>query len=153
VKSLAPGIRQYEEAISHGGLRFTPQRRRVFDVLLEERDHPTATEVYLRAKTGMPSISLATVYNCLETLVECGLVRQVHIDREPTRYCPNLHEHGHFICTDCGAVTDVELRTPAAANGGRAWWKLPPGYTVTSVEVTLRGQCANCASTAQSEHS
>jgi Fe2+ or Zn2+ uptake regulation protein len=144
VKNLAPGIRQYEEAISHGGLRFTPQRRRVFDVLLEERDHPTATEVFQRAKVGMPSISLATVYNCLETLVDCGLVRQVHIDREPTRYCANLHEHGHFICSDCGSVTDVELRSHASPNPERSWWKLPPGYTVTSVEVTLRGHCPHC---------
>ncbi len=65
----------YEETISHSGHRLTPQRREVDDVLLADRDHPTATEVFLRAKKRMPPISLATVYNCLETLVSCGLAK------------------------------------------------------------------------------
>jgi len=143
VKNAHSEYQTYQKAISDGGLRMTVQRREVFDVLLEERDHPTATEVFLRAKERMPTISLATVYNCLETLVGCGLVRQVHIDREPTRYCPNLQEHGHFICTDCGEVTDVELDKKAI--GKKAFWRLPAGYSVTSVEVNLRGCCAKCA--------
>lgn len=121
----------------------TVQRREVFDVLLQERNHPTATEVFLRAKERMPTISLATVYNCLETLVGCGLVRQVHIDREPTRYCPNLQEHGHFVCTECGEVTDVDLDKKAIDK--KSFWHLPAGYSITSVEVNLRGRCAKCS--------
>ena len=38
----------------------------------------------------MPTISMATVYNCLETLVTCGLVKQVNIEREPTRTARTL---------------------------------------------------------------
>ena len=75
-KTIQPA---YEETISHNGHRLTPQRREVYNVLLEDRDHPTATEVFLRAKKRVPSISLATVYNCLETLVECGLAKQVNV--------------------------------------------------------------------------
>jgi len=75
----------YEETISHKGHRLTPQRREVYNVLLEDRDHPTATEVFIRAKKRIPAISLATVYNCLETLVECGLAKQVNVEREATR--------------------------------------------------------------------
>ena len=51
------------------GIRLTKQREEVFGLLLQKRDHPTATEVFLRAKKHMPSISLATIYNCLEALV------------------------------------------------------------------------------------
>jgi Fe2+ or Zn2+ uptake regulation protein len=144
VKNGHTEIQDYQKAISDGGLRMTPQRRQVFDVLLDEQNHPTATEVFLRAKERMPSISLATVYNCLENLVECGLVRQVHIDREPTRYCPNLSDHGHFVCTECGGVTDVDLDKKSL--GKKAFWRLPAGYSVTSVEVNLRGICARCCS-------
>jgi Fe2+ or Zn2+ uptake regulation protein len=78
------------------GLRMTRQRREVYDVLMSLRDHPTASEVYERAKSNMPGISLATVYNCLEALVDHGAVRQVHFERESSRYCPNLTAHGHF---------------------------------------------------------
>lgn len=131
----------YESAVGHGDLRDTPQRRQVYDQLLERRDHPTATEVFMRAKQTMPSISLATVYNSLETLVSCGLVKQVHVDREPTRYCPNLDEHGHFICNACGQVFDVDLASGHKMGGN---WNLPRGFTVTSYEVSLRGICPDC---------
>lgn len=102
----------------------------------------------MRAKQTMPSISLATVYNSLETLVACGLVKQVHVDREPTRYCPNLEEHGHFVCEKCGEVSDVDLAS--GKKMGRAW-NLPEGFTVTSYEVSLRGTCAACNANAANQ--
>ena len=62
-----------------GGQRMTKQRRLVFDVVKElSPTHPTASTVYERAKFLMPSISLATVYNVLETLTEAGIITQVN---------------------------------------------------------------------------
>jgi len=131
----------YEETISHSGHRLTPQRREVYNVLLDERDHPTATEVFLRAKKRMPAISLATVYNCLETLVECGLAKQVNVEREATRYCPNLSEHGHFVCESCGIVSDI----PVSKNGSLTrLFKIPAGFNLKHSEITLRGTCPAC---------
>ena len=130
--------------MGRGGLRLTPQRRHVYEVLMEKRDHPTATEVFLRTQKRMPSISLATVYNCLETMLESGLVKAVHVDREPTRFCANLQEHGHFHCTECGHVSDIEFS--ASQEKG---WKLPSGYLVMQHDLTLRGLCNKCASLPQ----
>ena len=131
----------YEETISHNGHRLTPQRREVYDVLLAGGDHPTATEVFIRAKGRKSGVSLATVYNCLETLVDCGLAKQVNVDREATRYCANLKEHGHFICERCNTVFDVPV-----VNGHRAEqiWKLPAKFSINHSEMTLRGLCASC---------
>ena len=84
------------QRLSDSGLRSTPQREVVYQVVLSKRDHPTAEEIFDRVKAKMPTISLATVYNCLDALVQCGLIKQVNFVREPTRYCPNLHEHAHF---------------------------------------------------------
>jgi Fe2+ or Zn2+ uptake regulation protein len=66
---------QLNERLAKRGFRFTPQREHVYAVLLRKRDHPTAEEVFIRAKRGMPDISMATVYNCLDALVACGLAR------------------------------------------------------------------------------
>ena len=126
------------QRLAASGIRLTKQREEVFGLLLQKRDHPTATEVFLRAKKHMPSISLATIYNCLEALVDCGLVKQVNLDRAPTRYCANLLEHSHFYCESCGAISDVE--TPF--NGT---WNLPLGFVVAQAEVSLRGLCAKCS--------
>ena len=134
----------YEETISHNGHRLTPQRREVYEVLREKRTHPTATEVFIFAKQRMPSISLATVYNCLETLVECGLAKQVNVDREATRYCANLEEHGHFVCEQCNKVYDVPLATGKRPEQAV---DLPQGFTANHGEFTMRGVCAGCNTT------
>jgi len=132
----------YDERISEKGFRFTEQRRHVYDALMAKRDHPTAVEVFLRVKTRMSSISLATVYNCLETLTECGLVKHVHHHREPSRYCPNLAEHAHLICERCGSVTDLPLRMKRRTH---EIWDLPSGIIVAQPEISFRGLCVKCA--------
>ena len=118
------------------GLRLTPQRQQVYDVLRHKRDHPTAEEVFIRAKKTMPEISHATVYNCLDALVKSGLARQVTLDRGATRYCPNMHEHGHFHCDACGTVFDVDL--PAQA------MPLPKGFKAEHFDIAIHGVCPDC---------
>src|SRR5262252_5381608 len=89
---------QLSQRLTTSGFRFTPQRQHVYDVLLKKRDHPTAEEVFIRAKREMPEISMATVYNCLDALVKSGLARQVTVGRGATRFCPNMEEHCHYYC-------------------------------------------------------
>ena len=128
------------EALTHrlagSGLRATPQREVVYQALLERPDHPTADELFARVKTKMPTISLATVYNCLEALVQCELVKQVNFEREPTRYCSNLSEHAHFIDTATGQIIDIALSPASIAHLREA---LPPGFTMGDIELNFRG--------------
>ncbi len=120
-------------------VRPTPQREVVLKVILEKRDHPTADEVFARVKSAMPTISLATVYNCLETLVGCGLIRSVNFERGPTRYCPNLHPHAHFHDEATGSTHDIEL--PAGLLS-QVKTILPAGYDASSIEIIFRGKAA-----------
>ena len=125
------------EQLGATGLRLTPQRQQVYDVLVQKRDHPTAEEVFIRAKKAMPEISHATVYNCLDALVKSGLARQVTVGRGATRFCPNMHEHGHFHCDECEAVFDVDL--PAQS------LPLPRGFKPLRFEFAVHGLCPDCA--------
>jgi Fe2+ or Zn2+ uptake regulation protein len=124
------------------GLRQTEQRKAVFEALMEQTDHPSAVDVFMRVKNRMPSISLATVYNCLEALTDSGLVRTVNHEREPSRFCANLAEHAHLFCTQCGSVTDLPLHTPMRPE---QIWNLPPGVSISEQEVSFHGICAKCA--------
>lgn len=124
-----------------GDFRMTRQRKVVYEVLMSERDHPTASEVFLRAKHVMPGISLATVYNCLETMTHAGLVKQVNVDRDASRYCPNLRPHAHFYCTGCEQIIDIDLQPVADAS---APWSLPEGSRVDHLEVSMKGLCPGC---------
>ncbi len=121
------------------GHRSTPQREVVFKVIMEKRDHPTADEIFARVKSQMPTISLATVYNCLETLVQCGLVRQVNLERAPTRYCSNLHDHAHFHDDATGRVHDIELPADVLKQLRDL---LPAGFDANTVELAFRGRAA-----------
>jgi len=137
MKLASPAKRALGNALTKAGQRSTRQREHVFAVLLDKRDHPTADEVYARARSTMPAISLATVYNCLETLVTCGLVRQVNIDREPSRYCPNLREHAHFHDQRSGRVLDIDVPSTFLANLKRL---LPAGFEAEHIEVSFHGK-------------
>ena len=121
------------------GLRMTRQRQEVYRILTQERNHPTANDVFMRVKDRLPNISLATVYNCLEALVQHGIIRQVNFDRQSSRYCPNLSEHGHFHDAATGVIHDVSFK-PGINLADIL--DLPPGAIIDGVEVTLRGKIA-----------
>src|SRR3954465_13584900 len=125
------------QRLTDSGLRATPQREVVYNVLLKKRDHPTADEVYARVRTELPGISLATVYNCLERLVQCDLVRAVNFERGPTRYCPNLRPHAHFHDEQTGATHDIDLPAELLEKVNSV---LPAGYDAKSVEIIFRGK-------------
>jgi Fur family peroxide stress response transcriptional regulator len=95
--------------------------------------------VYARVKTELPTISLATVYNCLETLVQCDLVRAVNFERGPTRYCPNLRPHAHFHDESTGRTHDIDLPPTVLTELNRI---LPQGFDAKSIEITFRGQAS-----------
>lgn len=122
------------------GLRMTRQRQEVYRILMTERNHPNANEVFMRIKEVLPTVSLATVYNCLEALVQHGIIRQVNFDREPSRYCPNLDEHGHFHDEITGTIHDVKFKPGVNLTD---LLDLPPNTLVKDIEITLRGQLAS----------
>ncbi len=127
----------YETLRSTAGLRLTRQRSEVYRVLLETRDHPTAALVYERVRKRMPSISLATIYNCLEALVEKKLVNQVNFDRKPARYCPNLTEHVHLMDETTGAVTDITFKNGFCIE---SVLDLPQDLEISQVEICIRAR-------------
>jgi Fe2+ or Zn2+ uptake regulation protein len=129
----------FSERLATSGRRFTPQRRCVYDVLIHKRDHPTADEVFMRAKRTMPEISHATVYNCLDALVQSGLVRQVQLQRGATRFCPNMEEHCHYYCDECGSVFDVALHADSTVV------PRPKGFKIDHYDIAVHGLCADCA--------
>lgn len=130
--------RHLTERLSTSGFRFTPQRQHVYDVILNKRDHPTAEEVFIRTKKTMPEISHATVYNTLDALVKCGLVRQVQLQRGATRFCPNMAEHCHYYCDACGEVFDVALNDSTVVPS-------PKGFKIDHYDIAVHGLCAECA--------
>jgi len=128
---------KFAQALLGHGLRTTRQREVVYKIIADAHDHPTADEIYMRCRQEIPSISLATVYNCLETLQECELIRQVNFERESTRYEPRHTPHAHFYCDESGKVVDVPLSESFLQQLKSL---LPEGFDAQSIEINFRGK-------------
>jgi Fur family peroxide stress response transcriptional regulator len=129
--------RRLGESLDKAGLRTTRQRELVYEVLSGMDSHPTAEQIHSRCREVMDSISLATVYNCLETLTGCGLVKCVRMGRESARFCPNLVEHAHFHDRETGEVIDLPLDQDRL----RAMESLVPNdMLVESMEINFVGR-------------
>lgn len=91
------------------GLRITPQRRSILNLLLEHGDHLTAKEVHDGISHQFPDISLDTVYRNLRLLAMLGIVCQSHLQTGGvSRFAltPGHHHHHHLICIDCGTTEE-----------------------------------------------
>ena len=121
--------------------RLTPQREAVLKAVRERDDHPTAGDIFARAKQYLPAISYATVYNSLRYLREAGLVQEISFGDGASRYDGITERHDHALCTECGKLVDFDLAEPAelmkeAARKSR--------FQPESVHLTLVGRCPDC---------
>lgn len=126
------------------GLRWTPQRRTVIEVLSETDGHVTGAELVERCRVRDPSTIPSTVYRTLDVLEELGLVRHGHgaDGREEFHVLPE-QEHGHLHCVDCGATWEIgRERAHAIASAFRA----ADGFEIDIGHVTVVGRCRACAS-------
>lgn len=119
--------------------RRSTQREAIEAVLTGSTRPLTPTEVLEQARAHCPGLGLATVYRNLAVLKEAGRIVPVHLPDEAPRYeRAGLDHHHHFVCTQCGSVT--ELPGCALRSGKHA----PRGYRVERHEITLYGQCRSC---------
>ena len=88
------------------GLRVTPQRIAICELLLTAKDHPTASEIYGQLKSLYPSMSLATVYNTLDILVQMGLINALcSVGDDMAHFDANLKPHINLACNQCHRIT------------------------------------------------
>jgi Fe2+ or Zn2+ uptake regulation protein len=103
------GESELRHALEQAGWRYTRQRAAVFAYLRSVDTHPTAEQVYFAVRTGIPSISLATVYKALEALVEVRLAAKLLHADGPARYDCRGDDHYHLRCLETGQVRDLPL--------------------------------------------
>ena len=88
-------------------LKLTPQRLAVYQYLKSTNEHPSAEIIYNALQATYPTMSLATVYKSLKTLVEVNLVQELNVGEGNFRYDANCFEHCHIQCVKCSKVEDL----------------------------------------------
>ncbi len=129
--------------LKNEGWHSTAQRQLVMEVLREAGGHIDAKELYRRASSKNPSISMATVYRTLNLFKNSGIVDERHIGEMQCLYeLKKEGEHQHLICKGCGNIFDVEsplLKKLLEEIQTRS------GFQVTRIELNLEGYCNHCA--------
>jgi len=123
-------------------LKVTPQRQAVFRMLDNNPMHPTADVVYESVAAEMPTISLRTVYQTLNDLVDMGEIHRIELGTRSARFDTNVEaEHHHLVCDGCGLVRDVFADTDDLVPDAG----VPEGFEISGTDVVFRGRCERCA--------
>lgn len=131
---------ELQKHLRQTGRRMTTQRSAVYEALCAWEGHPTAEDLYLTLRGRLPHISLATVYNNLEMLVNAGMAVKLTGERS-ARYDAICEPHAHAKCTHCGQVQDLPHETDVSLEK----LTLPPGFIPSNLAVEIDGVCADCA--------
>ena len=123
------------------GLKVTPQRMAIIEVLIEKRDfHPGARLVYKEAKKKKRSLSLSTAYATLNELSRHGIIKTLQFDKMGNRYEGNLEEHINLICERCKKILDYKV--PIAVDQRELAKKT--GFSITDTRLEYYGYCREC---------
>jgi Fur family peroxide stress response transcriptional regulator len=88
------------------GIKLTPQRLIIYDMLINTNEHPTTDMLYAQVKKTFPTVSLDTVHRTLVTFCEIGVASMVEGTGSPKRFEGNLNQHHHARCVKCGTIRD-----------------------------------------------
>ena len=96
------------EALKKEGLRFTEQRKSIWDEITSSDDHREAEDIYLSLRKKNINVSRATVYRTIDVLVKNNLVRKLDIGDAPSKYENKIdsHHHDHMICLETGDIIE-----------------------------------------------
>ncbi len=122
-------------------LKITPQRIAIYKELVKSASHPTTDAIYQNVKKEYPHISFDTVNRTLLTFAQSGIVDVVETFGCAKRFDPNLKNHDHLHCTQCGKVFDFYSR---AYDNLKVPEELQTQFQVTSKRVVLKGLCYEC---------
>lgn len=92
------------------GLKVTPQRLAIFNVLSHTTCHPSAETIYNALQETFPTMSLATVYKTLDCFKKNNLVQELNVGEDSFRYDVTVDSHPHLICVECHEVSDMESK-------------------------------------------
>ena len=138
LKSTPADIRQ---RFREKGLKVTPQRYAIYEMMIHTDSHPTVEDIYHAVQPMFPMLSLNTVYYTLTSLKKAGLIADVPVQEGAARFDANMDRHHHLVCLKCRKIEDLyddvldQLKISAKSTNG---------YLVEPHRVEFRGYCSEC---------
>lgn len=119
----------------NAGLRRTIQRRIVYGLFYEAQCHLGMEDIMAKISLKNPELRQESVYRILNDFEREGYIRKVEVPGVK-KYEYASEKHGHFLCSKCGRITDVDtsdIHLPSILAGA------------CDVSITFNGICPDCA--------
>ncbi|MBZ4672709.1 transcriptional repressor [Deferribacterales bacterium Es71-Z0220] len=94
--------------LKNNKLKVTPQRTLLLDII-SKYGHIDTDSIVTEITSTLPSVSVATVYKNLSTLIENGIVKEVNFPGKKKMYELNINKHIHLVCSKCGNIRDIDM--------------------------------------------
>lgn len=123
-------------------LRKTPERYAILDKIFSTNDHFDVESLYLSLEKDAYHVSRATVYNTIDILVDCGLVRKHQFGNQQSQYekVVSSINHHHLICSECGKIKEVKDPEFLGYMNSKKY----PAFTISYFSLYVYGVCNNC---------
>lgn len=129
------------EYLRGNGIKPSYQRIKIFEYLMNTKEHPTVDTIYRSLVGDIPTLSKTTVYNTLNLFVENNIALLITIEENETRYDADISLHGHFKCEKCGRVADFSVAMETVNVEALA------GFQINQKHVYFKGICDRCLET------
>jgi Fur family peroxide stress response transcriptional regulator len=113
----------------------------IYRKLLQSDMHPSADALYQIVQKEYPNISFDTVNRTLLTFVNIGLASVVEIFGGAKRFDPNLTDHHHLHCIECGKITDFHDRSFDRLADPE---DVPDDFRILGKRIIFKGICSEC---------
>jgi Fur family ferric uptake transcriptional regulator len=136
---------EVRERLHERGLRWTPQRRLLVDVLSQTDRHITGAELVERCREIDPETTPSTVYRTLDVLEDIGLIRHAHgLDGREEFHVRPAREHGHLHCSVCHRAWEIGAEDVECLVRD---FERAHGFKVDLGHLSVVGVCCECQET------
>jgi len=132
----------HAQLLKEHSLKATFQRIQILDVI-EKHGHIAIEAIYNEVSKIHSSLSLATIYKNIITMVDRGVLREVPIAGDKSKYEIKKDDHIHLICTECSSVLDRYLDTSTISNTQHI--ANSSSFRLDHRELNLYGVCSTCS--------
>jgi Fur family transcriptional regulator, ferric uptake regulator len=129
------------------GLRWTPQRRLLVEVLAGTAGHITGAELVERCREQDPETTPSTVYRTLDVLEDIGLICHAHgLDGREEFHVRPVREHGHLHCSVCHRAWEIGAEE---VKGLVHDFERTRGFSIDLGHLSVVGVCRDCQAEAE----